>query len=378
MMYCNVGVLMIYGYKHWTLEDVPRCFYVGKGLIGRPESTRNRNHKWRATVKRYGFRVEICIGPVTNEEACAWEIENINLMATFSICHDHDNQNDIGCNFTKGGEGSLGRIVSQEVREKISSAQRGKNSAWYGRTHTAETKQKISRLNTGKVHNANTRAKISTRLNGTTIKDRGQAWKDKISASNSRRKGIKLYRGTHFRKSNSVKNQIVLLCGGPDRCGKSNILHELERREKIPVFKASDEHENFLSSQDRFLMTLRFADFRMADLLYQTGLNVLVDRAYMCEWVYSQYFNRETDMIALRKLDNIYAKMGAKILICTRKSFFGIKDDLDPKLDEIALRQISDLYMEFMKWTKCQTYVLYVDDENLEREVNEIKAFIGV
>lgn len=25
-----------YGYKHWTLENVSRCFYVGKGLRGRP------------------------------------------------------------------------------------------------------------------------------------------------------------------------------------------------------------------------------------------------------------------------------------------------------------------------------------------------------
>jgi hypothetical protein len=21
-----------YGYKHWTLEEIPRCFYVGKGI----------------------------------------------------------------------------------------------------------------------------------------------------------------------------------------------------------------------------------------------------------------------------------------------------------------------------------------------------------
>lgn len=34
-----------YGYKHWTLEEFPRCFYVGKGIASRAYSKRSRNHK---------------------------------------------------------------------------------------------------------------------------------------------------------------------------------------------------------------------------------------------------------------------------------------------------------------------------------------------
>lgn len=173
------------------------------------------------------------------------------------------------------------------------------------------------------------------------------------------------------------KEQLVLLCGGPDRCGKTNILRELERRLGVPYFKASGEHENFLSSQSKFVNELRYADPRVHDLLHQTGMSVLVDRAFMCEWVYSQFFNRETDMSMLRVMDAKYAKLGAKVLICTRKSFHGIKDDLDPNLDEHALQKISDLYADFVKWTKCKTYVLYVDDEDLEREVSEVIEFLN-
>lgn len=62
-----------YGYKHWTLEDVPRCFYVGKGLNKRPYSDR-RSKKWHAIATRYGLRVEIVCGPMTNAEVCDWEI----------------------------------------------------------------------------------------------------------------------------------------------------------------------------------------------------------------------------------------------------------------------------------------------------------------
>jgi hypothetical protein len=97
-----------YGYKHWTLEERPRCFYVGKGVTGRAESNRSRNHKWHAIVKRFGIRVEICIGPVADDAALQWEIENIAAEKTFSAIHEHD-CNDIGCNFTIGGDGVVGR-----------------------------------------------------------------------------------------------------------------------------------------------------------------------------------------------------------------------------------------------------------------------------
>jgi len=366
----------IYGYKHWTIEDAPRCFYVGKGLYGRAESSGSRNHKWRAIVKRHGLRVEVCIGPVTNEEACVWEIEQIAAMGTFSTNHSHDDLSDIGCNLTRGGEGGMGRPVSQITREKIASAQKGEKSSWFGRKHTNEVKCQISVKNTGKVRTTETRVNISTKLVGKKIPDRGDEWRRKIGESNSRRKGIKLSNAKNTRKMNKVTNQLVLICGGPDRCGKTNILRELERRLNVPYFKASGEHENFLQAQDRFINELRYADPRVADMLYQTGMSILIDRGYMCEWVYAQFFGRETDMHMLRAMDNAYKKLGVKILICTRKSFAGIQDDLNPKLDEIALQKISDLYANFVKWTKCSTYTLYVDDENLDREVDEVIEFI--
>ena len=109
-----------YGYKHWTLEATPRCFNVGKGLKARSHQKNSRNHKWRAIVKRYGLRVEICVGPTDHFTACAWEIENIALMNTFSTNHSHDDDADIGCNLTHGGEGGFGRVVSVEERLKHS------------------------------------------------------------------------------------------------------------------------------------------------------------------------------------------------------------------------------------------------------------------
>lgn len=174
-----------------------------------------------------------------------------------------------------------------------------------------------------------------------------------------------------------MKQRIIILCG-PDRCGKTNIAAALQKELDIKVFKASTEHDAFLNDQDRFLMDLRYADPRICDFLRQTGVSVIFDRGFPCERVYSDFFKRKTDDQMLKKLDEQYAKMDTYIIICTRKSFDGITDDLSDKLDCGALTKISELYMNFASWTKCKCYTLYVDDEDLSREVSEIRNFLGV
>ena len=73
----------------------------------------------------------------------------------------------IGYNLTDGGDGSLGRIPSEETREKIRKAHigmkvpyksrshintKGEKNPFYGRTHTEETRNRISKANTGRKH----------------------------------------------------------------------------------------------------------------------------------------------------------------------------------------------------------------------------------
>lgn len=152
-----------YGYKHWTLEVVPRCFNVGKGVKGRSHS-KDRNHKWHAIVKRLGLHVEVCVGfkcdnhdhdysngkkCPANEEACAWEIENIALMGTFSTNHSHNDLVDIGCNFTKGGEGLTGYIWTPEHRINVIAAMKGHVKP----PRIAEHREHLSLANTGRKDN---------------------------------------------------------------------------------------------------------------------------------------------------------------------------------------------------------------------------------
>lgn len=114
-----------FGYKHWTLEAFPRCFYVGKGLKRRI-TRKDRNHKWHAIVKRYGLRIEICVGPISNKDVCCWEIEWIAKENTYSNNHSHVDSNDIGCNLTKGGEGTVGYKHSTAYKEAARARELGK------------------------------------------------------------------------------------------------------------------------------------------------------------------------------------------------------------------------------------------------------------
>ncbi len=174
----------------------------------------------------------------------------------------------------------------------------------------------------------------------------------------------------------SSLSQVLFVCG-PDMTGKTQIAKELSRLTHIPYFKASSEHKAFLGDQKSFIDEIRHADPRMVDFIEQTEMSVIFDRGFPCEGVYSLFFKRPTDAAALRYLDEAYAKLRARVLICTRRSFTGVVDDLNPKLGKDALEEISRLYQLFATYSRCRTYTLYVDDEDLERETNEALSFMG-
>lgn len=172
--------------------------------------------------------------------------------------------------------------------------------------------------------------------------------------------------------SNVKKQRIVAFCG-PDMCGKTQIAKELSRRTSIPYFKASSEHSDFLLKPERFIQSLRYSDTRMLDMFQQCDYSMILDRCWACEYVYSQAFERETDLDMLRYVDDRFAKLGALVVVTYRSSYQGIVDDLDPnRLYDKKLQQIHDLYQKFIEWTSCEVLQLNVDDENLNREVIEI------
>lgn len=133
-----------YGYKHWTREPVPRCFYVGKGTKRRPfdHTVGKRSKKWLAVVERYGLTVEVCLGPTTDPEVKNWEVAQIQAEGTYSKCTSLRSLEGIGCNFTLGGEGAVGVARTPEQKAAIGNR--------FRKPKTPEHREKLRLANLGK------------------------------------------------------------------------------------------------------------------------------------------------------------------------------------------------------------------------------------
>jgi len=170
---------------------------------------------------------------------------------------------------------------------------------------------------------------------------------------------------------------MLLVLEGCDRCGKTEIAKELSSQLCIPSFKNTGEWKTDLSDPSYFKNLLLYGGTFLIDFILQTKPKAIFDRYYPSEWVYSRAFNRETDNEILGKIDEKFAEAGGKIIICRRKSYDGIQDDLHAYVDSKVLERLDKLYDEFTNWTKCEVLTIWVDDEDLVREIKEIKEWIG-
>jgi hypothetical protein len=130
---------MAYVYAHIRL-DTNSVFYIGIGTKKRLHSKKSRNNFWWNIVKKSNYKAEIIENNLSWEEACEREKFWINFYGK--------KINGLGklVNMTDGGEGSLGRILSEETKKKISESNKGKKL-------NEETKKKISESNKGKAKN---------------------------------------------------------------------------------------------------------------------------------------------------------------------------------------------------------------------------------
>lgn len=107
-----------YVYRHLTKDsEIP--FYVGKGCKKRAFVTAHRSKFWKSIVKAHGFKVEF-IAKCLNEQE-AFYLENFYIKL-----YGRKHKGGLLVNQTDGGEGQSGAVVSQEKRELMRRAIRGK------------------------------------------------------------------------------------------------------------------------------------------------------------------------------------------------------------------------------------------------------------
>ena len=168
--------------------------------------------------------------------------------------------------------------------------------------------------------------------------------------------------------------QKIIIFDGPDMCGKTEMACKLSDIYNVPYFKKKNEWEFFEKDPSYFKNALTYGDPYFASYLEQTKASVIMDRWYPSEWVYSRVFNRGTNDEVLERVDSMIAALGGKIIIPFRTSYEGLVDMFESVTPE-KMQEIEGVYREFAKWTKCPVLFLNVDDENLQREINEIVPF---
>lgn len=133
------------GIIYKVLNKVNSKIYIGKTIFTLEKRKNDHIKTMESNPKSY-FHKAIKKYGVDNFK---WEIlqesDNIHLLELekeFIKKYNSTNQ-EIGYNLTLGGEGSEGRIVSQETRDKIGKANKGKQPR-LGKYHSNDTKKKLS------------------------------------------------------------------------------------------------------------------------------------------------------------------------------------------------------------------------------------------
>ena len=128
---------MAYVYRHIRL-DKNEPFYIGIGTDEKRAYNKvSRNEHWKRIAKNTDYEVQILFYDLTLDEACEKEKEFIALYGR------KNNNTGILTNLTDGGEGSLGIVISEETRQKLSIARLG-NKSRTGHKLSIETRQKMS------------------------------------------------------------------------------------------------------------------------------------------------------------------------------------------------------------------------------------------
>ena len=115
----------------------------------------------------------------------------------------------------------------------------------------------------------------------------------------------------------------------------------------------------------------------MTQFIEQTNVSVILDRWMGSDYMYDKLFNRHSDMNKILDIDKRLAKLNAVIIICYKQPKYYTKDEKDSKLfKQEEYSKMTALYKKYAKISNCRILMIDTSDENLDKQLNKIIAFI--
>lgn len=201
------------------------CLTTGKLYIGQTlrtiekrwkrhirDAKKGSEHKFHRAIRKYGeenFTIEELLAvsaPTKKELKAQLDSLEIEYISRF-------NTREKGYNSTDGGEGTAGRVCSEESRERYRQANMGERNPSFGKACSEETKEKVRKARLGKAssmkgkkHSDRARQKISESHAGERNPNFGKtASKETRRKLSEAHKGKKLSEEQKKKISDSVK-----------------------------------------------------------------------------------------------------------------------------------------------------------------------------
>ena len=164
---------MHYIYAH-IKKTTGEVFYIGKGVGKRVASKQHRSQHWKNIVNKHGYDWLMLETDLTEEQANLQEKYWINRLGR------QDQNTGILVNFTNGGEGSCGRIVSDKVKKAVAEANKLRNvsdaqrnvykNLWKGKSGSQHNRSKaVICVETGTVYGSMSEASRELNINHTSV-----------------------------------------------------------------------------------------------------------------------------------------------------------------------------------------------------------------
>lgn len=168
----------------------------------------------------------------------------------------------------------------------------------------------------------------------------------------------------------------IFIFEGHDRSGKTTISNAVAKELNTEVF-LTNSNKCFMQNKSDNVNALAF-DLMVAKyieyIIKVQGFNkdIVIYRSVLSELVYSKLFKRKTDHYMLRKIDNIFTRLGATIILCSNSR--NVYDDIEIS-DELVQESV-ELFDHSKTFTECDVMDLNTSSHDIDGYVNKIISYV--